>query len=177
MKKSFCGFWASFEYLDDFCNSIKELRSKNYKGITTYSPCPRHEILEALGNPQSRVPFFTLCFGALGVFTAFTLASWMSLDWVLPVSNKPTLSIPPFIIIAFELMVLLGVYGTMLGIVLLSIRETKKYAFPSSQNFKKYSRFSGDRFGLVVRCDKTKFAVVKKIIEKYQPEEIHNESV
>ena len=176
MKKEFCGFWASFQYLDDFCNSIKELRSKNYKQITTYSPCPRHEIISALGNPQSRVPFFTLCFGVLGVLIAYILASWMSLDWVLPVSNKPTISIPPFTIIAFELMVLLGVYGTMIGIAFLAIRETKKYVFPQSKKFREYNRFSGDRFGLVVRCDKKKFEVVKKIIQQHQPEEIYNES-
>lgn len=175
MKKEFCGFWASFQYLDDFCNSIKELRSKNYKQITTYSPCPRHEILNALGNPQSRVPFFTLGFGALGVITAFTLASWMSLDWVLPVSNKPTISVPPFIIIAFELMVLLGAYGSMIGVAFLAIRETKKYTFPQSKIFKEYSRFTGDRFGLVVRCNKKNFAIVKKIIQKHQPEKLYDE--
>ena len=176
MKKEFCGFWASFQYLDDFCNSIKDLRKKEYKKITTYSPCPRHEIIDALGNPQSRVPFFTLFFGVLGVCTAYTLASWMSIDWVLPVSNKPTISIPPFTIIAFELMVLLGAYGSMIGVVFLSIRETRKYSFPSSKKFKEYNRFSGDRFGLVVRCEKKDFATVKKIIQNYKPEELHNES-
>ncbi len=175
MKDKFCGFWASFEYLDDFCHSIKELRDKNYKKITSYSPCPRHEIIDALGNPQSRVPFFTLCFGAVGVCIAYLLTSWMSLDWVLPVSNKPIISIPPFTIIAFELMVLLGVYGTMIGIVILAIRETRQYTFPSSQEFKNYSRFSGDRFGLVVRCDKKDFTKIQNILKKHQPEEIHNE--
>lgn len=176
MKEKFCGIWATFQYLDDFCTSIKELRKKDFKKITTYSPCPRHEIIDALGKPQSRVPFFTLLFGAVGVCTAYTLASWMSLDWVLPVSNKPTISIPPFTIIAFELMVLLGAYGTMIGIVSLAIRETKKYTFPNSKKFKEYSRFTGDRFGLVVRCEKKDFTKIQTILNKNKPEEIHNES-
>ena len=176
MKKKFCGLWASFQYLDDFCNTIKELRKIGATKITTYSPCPRHEIFVALGNPVSRVPFFTLCFGALGVTIAYTMTSWMSLDWILPVSNKPIVSIPPFTIIAFELMVLFGAYGTMFGIVLLAIRETRRYAFPKSNKFKNYGRFTHDRFGLVVRCDKSDLDKLEKIIKKHQPEEVNREA-
>ncbi len=176
MNKKFCGVWATFEYLDDFCNSVKDLRSKNFKKITTYSPCPRHEILDALGNPVSRVPFFTLAFGILGVTIAYTLASWMSLDWVLPVSNKPIVSLPPFTIIAFELMVLLGAYGTMVGVVFLIIRETRKFTFPKSNKFKNYDRFTHDRFGLVVRCKKKDIKKLIQIVKIHQPEEINNES-
>lgn len=176
MNKKFCGVWASFKYLDDFCNAIKEARKNELKKITTYSPCPRHEIFDALGNPVSRVPFFTLVFGISGVIIAYTLTSWMSLDWVLPVSNKPTISIPPFTIIAFELMVLLGAYGTMLGIIFLSIKDTRKYTFPKSSKFKNYERFTQDRFGLVIRCEEKDLAKLTKMIKKHQPEEFDNES-
>ena len=175
-RKKFCGFWASFQYLDDLCDAIYELREGNFKELTTLSPCPRHEILEALGDPQSRVPFFTLAFGFCGVVIAYTMASWMSLDWVLPVSGKPIISVPPFTIIAFELMVLLGAYGTMIGITTLAIRETRKNPFPRDKNYREYNRFTHDRFGLVVRCTSEELESVKKILDKYQPEEIHSEN-
>ena len=174
MNKKFCGVWATFQYLDDFCNAIKELRNQDKKKITTYSPCPRHEIFDALGNPVSRVPFFTLAMGILGVITAYSLTSWMSLDWVLPVSNKPIVSLLPYTIIAFEMMVLLGAYGTMIGVAFLAIRETRKYSFPQSSKFKNYDRFTHDRFGLVVRCEKEELVKLEKIIKKHQPEERSN---
>ena len=33
MNKKFCGVWATFQYLDDFCNAIKDLRQQNMKKI------------------------------------------------------------------------------------------------------------------------------------------------
>lgn len=175
MKKKFTGIWTSFEYLDDFCNSVKELRSAGFNNLTTYSPCPRHEIDHALGDPQSRVPFFTLFFGIVGVVIAYTLASWMSLDWVLPVSGKPILSIPPFTVIGFELMVLFGAYGTMIGVVLSIFSDMIRLPFPKSKEFKEYPRFTRDRFGIVIRCKKDDFDKVQNILKKFQAEEVHCE--
>ena len=70
MRTNFSGAWATFEYLDDTCAAIKELRSAGFSQITTHTPCARHEIDHALGNPQSRVPFATLA----GAFVGFCLA-------------------------------------------------------------------------------------------------------
>ena len=170
--KKFNGCWATFEFLDDFCNAIKELRKEGYDNISTLSPCPRHEIDHALGDPQSRVPFFTLLFGGLGVITAYAMTSWMSVNWPLPVSAKPLISLVPYTIIAFEMMVLLGAYGTMFGVVSLIILHTKKVPFPSDKAFKDYNRFTNDRFGLVIRSDKD-MDKIKEIINKYQAEELH----
>lgn len=176
-RKKFEGLWATFEYLDDFCDVIKALRKEGFKDLTTHSPFPRHEVFEALGNPQSRVPFITLGFGAMGVIIAYTMASWMTLDWVLPVSSKPLVSIPPFTIIAFELMILLSAYGTLTGIVVLALRETLKKGFPQSAEYRGYNRFSGDRFGLVVRCATADFDAVKTKLNEFQAEVIYEESL
>ena len=106
----------------------------------------------------------------------YSLTSWMSLDWVLPVSNKPIVSLLPYTIIAFEMMVLLSAYGTIAGIIVLAFLETRKYTFPQSSKFKNYDRFTHDRFGLVVRCEKEELVKLEKIIKKHQPEEINRES-
>ena len=66
MKKKFSGVWATFEYLDDTCEAIKELKNENFNHITTHTPCPRHEIDHALGDPQSRVPFVTVIGSLIG---------------------------------------------------------------------------------------------------------------
>ncbi len=173
--KSFSGCWATFEYLDDFCHAIKELKKSGHSSISTHSPCPRHEIDDALESPASRVPFFTLFFGALGVITAYTFTSWTSVDWPLPVSAKPLISLVPYTIISFELMVLLGAYGTTLGVVSLIIIDRMKLKFPTSLEYKNYNRFMDDRFGLIVRGDKAKIAEIKNILNKFQAEEVHEE--
>ena len=176
MAKNFKGNWATFEYLDDFCSAIQRIRQSGYEDVSTLSPCPRHEIDHALGEPQSRVPFFTLIFGLIGMTTAYVLTSWITLDWVLPVSSKPLVSIPPFTVIAFELTVLSGAYGTMIGVVLLIAFDTLRKSFPRSEAYKNYGRFTLDRFGLVVRCktaeDQKK---IEAILKNSLAEEIHHE--
>ncbi|MBL0691289.1 MAG: DUF3341 domain-containing protein [SAR324 cluster bacterium] len=175
MKKKFSGYWATFEFLDDLCGAIKELRSSGYKEITTHSPCPRHEIDHSLGDPQSRVPFFTLIFGMVGTVTAYTMANWMSVDWVLPVSSKPLVTFIPYTVIAFELTVLMGAYGTIVGMLFLIYKGTRAKTFPISKEYKEYNRFLNDRFGLVVSCDKGDFTKVEMLLKKYSAEEVYNE--
>ncbi|MGK0288733.1 MAG: hypothetical protein ACI86H_000152 [bacterium] len=175
MSKNFTGVWATFEYLDDMCGAIKEARKNGHEQLTTHSPCPRHEIDHALGDPQSRVPFFTLIMGLLGVTTAFMMAGWMSLDWVIPVSGKTILSIPPFAVIGFELTVLFGAYGTMAGMFLLALKDTLKTPRPTSDAYKNYNGFTRDRFGVVVPCSSSDLEKVEEIMNKFSAEEVTRE--
>jgi len=176
MSKNFTGVWATFEYLDDMCHSIKELKSMGYEKITTHTPCPRHEIDHALGNPQSRVPFFTL-FGAFcGFGVAILLVITMTLDWIIPVSGKPIVSVPIMGPIAFELTVITSIYFTVLGMVLLIIKDTKKHTFPTSDTYKNYNRFMNDRFGVIVPCSQEEVGNVEKIFNKFQAEEVNREA-
>lgn len=176
MGKQYTGVWATFEYLDDCCNAIEELRKDGHEKLTTHSPCPRHEIDHALGDPQSRVPFFTLVGGLTGFVTAFLIISWMTLQWILPVSGKPLVSLPPTIVIGFEMTVLFGAFATMFGVVLLILKDTFSLAFPKSDAYKQYPRFTRDRFGIIVRCDQKKFEAVKGTMNKFQAEEVHDET-
>ncbi|MDH5559511.1 MAG: DUF3341 domain-containing protein [Deltaproteobacteria bacterium] len=176
MKKEFSGVWATFEFLDDMCFSIKEIRKQGIEKITTHTPCPRHEIEHALGNPQSRVPFFTLFGMFVGIGIGILLIITMTLDWILPVSGKPVVSVPVMGPILFELGVIMAIYCTVLGMVLLILRDTKKHSFPTSDKYKNYDRFMNDRFGVVVPCSKNEVDKVVEIFKKYQAEEVNREA-
>ncbi len=176
MKKKFSGVWATFEYLDDTCAAIKELKKEKFDQITTHTPCPRHEIDQALGDPQSRVPFATLTGAFLGFGTAILIITKMTLDWILPVSGKPVLSIPIMVPIAFELTVLIAIYFTMGGMFLMILRDTWKHLTPKSRKYKDYDRFMRDRFGIVVACKKNDFQKIENIFKKHQAEEVNLEN-
>lgn len=176
MSKTFSGVWATFEYLDDMCDAIKDLRGNGHKELTTHSPCPRHEIDHALHSKESRVPFFTLVAALLGFSIAILFLTWATLDWVLPVSSKDIVSAPPFIVIGFELTVLFGAYGTMFGTVLLIVMDTLKSPTPKSNKYKNYNRFTNDRFGIVVPCNSGDQNNVEEIMKKYQAEEVNSET-
>ena len=73
------------------------------------------------------------------------------------VGGKPLVSWPPFIIICFELMVLTG---GILAVVSFLINAGLP-AFESKSGYS--SRFSEDRFGLVVKCDEADSARIENI--------------
>ena len=174
MKKSFKGIWGCFEFIDETAEVIEALR-KNGKDISVMSPCPRHELDHALGEPQSIIPFITLLFGGIGIFFGYSLPAWTAMDWVLPVSGKPIVGIPAFTIFGFELMVLLGGVSTAVGIFLLGHFDLFRYKMPRSEKFKSYNRFSVDRFGVVVRCEEKDAKDIEKLMRDHNVEEVVHE--
>ena len=176
MSKQFSGVWATYEFLDDFCEAIRELRGSGFQRLTTLAPCPRHEIDHALGNPQSRIPFFTLAGMATGFTLAFTIMTFMSLEWIIPVSGKPIVSYPIMGPVLFELSVLFSVWFTTFGMVGLILKDLAKVAFPGSKAWKKYNRFTRDRFGVIVPCTQHDLEKVEGILNKFQAEEVNREA-
>ena len=174
MAKAFKGIWGTFEYIDDTSSLIEALREDG-SDYSVLAPCPRHELSHAMGDPSSPIPFVTLGFGGLGIFFGFGLTSWMSMDWVLPVSAKPIVSLPAFTIFGFELMVLLGGVFTAIGILALGFIDLNRKRMPGSSKFKGYGRFSNDRFGVVVRCEESQAGTVEKLMKDHNVEEVVRE--
>ena len=63
---------------------------------------------------------FTVIGALTGTATGFFLTIWTSLKWELVTGGKAPVSIPPFIIIAFELTILLGGLATALAVLILA---------------------------------------------------------
>lgn len=174
MAKSFNGIWGSFPYLDETAAVVGKLQEQK-KDYSVLSPCPRHELYDAMGRPQSKLPWITLIFGGLGIFFGYALPSWTALDWVLPVSQKPIVGLPAFTIFGFELMVLLGGISTAVAIFLLSQMDLFRNPMPKSDQFKNYNRFSNDRFGVVVRCDQSEAETIENLMREHSAEEVVRE--
>ena len=172
---AFKGIWGTFEYIDEAAAVIRTLRGEG-KECSVMSPFYHHELHHAIGEDvQSRIPFITLVFGGIGIFFGYALTSWTAMEWVLPVSAKPIVSIPPFTIFAFELMVLLGGVFTAFGIGVLSLIDLQRQKLPTSNRFREYGRFSNDRFGVVVRCYESDADKMEKLMRDYNVEEVVRE--
>lgn len=175
-RKPFSGVWATFSFLDDTCHAIDGLRAAGFKSIVTHSPCPRPELVDALQQPESRLPWFSLISGLLGLAAAVVMITWMSLQWVLPVSAKAIVSAYPMIVIGFELLILFAVLGTLLGMLLLGWRESFRTKRPRSPEYRSYDRFTHDRFGVVVSCEGTELETAARILEQHAAEEVVREN-
>ena len=106
----------------------------------------------------SPVRLFTLIGGLTGVITGFALTIWMANDWQIMLGGKPFSSIPPYVIIGFELTILFGGILTILGLIGfggLYPRKLDKHYSP---------RFSAEEFGVVVECKDRDVAEVQELM-------------
>ena len=107
-RRSVPGVLASFEHIDSATDAIRGLRAKGHRDLTVYTSHPNHEVEEAVGHTNSPVRLFTLIGGLTGCTAGFAMTIWMSRDWPLLVGGKTIGSIPPYVVIAFELTILPG---------------------------------------------------------------------
>jgi ActD protein len=158
-----------FPHVDTATRAIKELRTKGYGSIATYSPVPLEEFEEALtgfGLPKSPVRLFTLVGALIGTASGFALTIWSSLKWDLVVGGKPIVSIPPYVVIAFELTILLGGLCTLLGLFITS-------RLPSLGPPRHYDpRFTADRFGVEVACAPDRAREAEEILRRAGAEDV-----
>ena len=68
---------------------------------------------------QSPLRFFTLAGALTGLSAGFALTIFTVLDWPLITGGKPLISLPPFVIIAFALTILLGSLASFAGFMIL----------------------------------------------------------
>src|SRR5207247_10031112 len=88
---------------------------------TAYSPLPRHEIDDAREQPVSPVRMFTLLGGTAGCAIGAWVTLYMSYDWPLVLGGKPIGSIPPYVVMMFEMTILFGALSTILGIAFIAL--------------------------------------------------------
>jgi hypothetical protein len=137
------GVLASFVYVDAAVEAIRALRAGGHRDLVVYSAAPLHEIEEALDHSVSPVRLFTLIGGLTGCAAGFGMTIWMSLDWPLIVGGKTIASIPPYVVIAFELTILLGALSTVAAMVLFS-------AVMGKRGIAYDPRYSDDLIGIFV---------------------------
>lgn len=110
------GVLGVFADVDGAVDAILNLKAAGLKRIVTFSPMPSHDLEHAMEPPQSPIRMFTLIGGLTGAATGFALPTLTSLDWPLVTGGKPIISIPPMIIIAFELTILFAALSTIAGL-------------------------------------------------------------
>lgn len=160
------GVLGVFSYVDLVVKAIRRLKSNGYQDVKVFSPTPNHEIEEEIDLPPSPVRFFTLFGGLLGATCGFGFTVLTSLDWPIPVSAKPIVSIPPYMVIVFELTVLFGALATLVGLLFNSL--IRKRAPITMYD----PRFSDDKFGLMVVCPREEIKNVEVILNEAGAEEV-----
>jgi hypothetical protein len=153
------GTLGIFDSLEDTIDAVERLRAAKVGKLTVFSPVPNHDLEHALHPPQSPVRLFTLVGGLTGTATGFALPTWTSLDWPLVTGGKPIISMPAWVIIAFELTILFGALSTVAGMLILSKLPNRKPLIVYDASF------SSDRFGVHVDAAGEKATKAKEIMD------------
>jgi hypothetical protein len=163
------GTLGIYDAVDSTARTIERLRAAGVKRITVFAPLPSHEIEHALHAGESPVRMFTLVGGLTGAATGFAFPTWVSLDWPLVTGGKPIISLPAWVIIAFELTILFGALSTVAGLFI-SAR------LPQRRIMQVYDPgFSSDRFGVLVMPPSGREAEVRDIMRDNGAAEIREQ--
>jgi Protein of unknown function (DUF3341) len=163
------GVLASFAHVDAAADAIRALRARGIRNLVVYSAAPNHEIEEALDHRVSPVRLITLIGGLTGCAAGFGMTLWMSYDWPTLVGGKPIGSVPPYVVIAFELTILLGALSTVAAVALFSIL-TGKRGVPYDP------RFTDDRIGIFVPATREQAGQFEQLFRNAGAEEVRHET-
>src|SRR3974377_281246 len=103
---------ASFAEPEDLVAAVQAVQQRGWEIADLYTPYALHGLEQVLGWRRSRLPVACFLGGATGLGLAFWFQFWASTrDWPLNVGGRPWNSLPAFVPVIFECMVLFGGLG------------------------------------------------------------------
>lgn len=160
-----------YTYLDSTLESCEALTQAGFDEMRVFSPMPRHEFEQYEKGGDSPVKFYTLFGATFGAFCGFAITIITSLAWPIRVSAKPIASIPPYMIIVFELTILFGALLTLVGLL---INARLRNNAPRQMYDE---RFGDDKFGVAVLCEKSDIEKVEGIMRANGADEVRFEGI
>ena len=153
--KTLYGLGAEFSSAAALLEAAKKIYAHGFKKWDVYSPFPIHGMDHAMGFKRSRVSLFSLIGGFTGLTTGFVLIYYTSaLNYPLIVQGKPYFALEPSLPIFFELTILLTAFGTILGLLLLTLLPRLHHPV---FNWDRFQRATDDGFFLVLEVADPKF--------------------
>ena len=125
--------------------ATRSSREAGYPIHDVFTPYPVHGLDAAMGLRPSRLPWLCLGFAVSGLCLAALGEFWMgSIDWPLNIGGKPWNSLPAYLPIMFELTVLAGGVGTVLGLLAIA------GLYPGSKKWVPNHRVTSSQFVLAL---------------------------
>ena len=142
--------------------------------VETMSPSGDHALLAAVPREASPVRLFTLLGALAGCAAGIALPVYTMQAWPLIIGGKPLVSIPPVVIIAFELSMLGAALGGLVGFLALSGLAGGRGRTSGAAAAER--RFTDDRCGVLVTCAVRDRAAVRAQLERAGAVEISGDA-
>ncbi len=110
-------FVGVFQREDDTLAAVQASRRLGFKVVDVYAPYAVHGLEEAMGLVPSRLPWIVFLLGLSGAAFKVWFEFWTTMvDWPLNVGGKPFNSLPAFVPVTFEVMVLCAALGAVISL-------------------------------------------------------------
>ena len=129
------GILATFGDPADAARAIRALHALGIRDLHAAMPAPFPEVVAALQKPRSTIDFATLPGALLGLVCGVLLTYLTSLAWPLTTGGKPIVAVPQFLVIIFEMTVLLGSIANLVAVSVRSFFGRGGSMFPPGQSF------------------------------------------
>jgi hypothetical protein len=149
------GLLAEFPTASALYRACERVRDAGYTVWDAHSPFPVHGLEKAMGLPSSRLPFIVLFAALAGMGGAFYLQSWVhAIDYPLVISGKPFWSWQAFVPVTFEVTILCGAFGAVLG--MLHLNKLPRHHHPLFRS-KRFEKVTDDAFFISVEAADPKY--------------------
>lgn len=142
------GLMAEFLTPQEILQAVRRAREAGYRTMDAYTPYTVEGLSTELGMKRSRIPSVVLIGGLIGASAGFFMQYYAAaVDFPLNVGGRPLNSWPAFMIITFEMLILVASFAAFLSMLLLNgLPHPNHPVF----NVPQFSRASQDRFFLCI---------------------------
>ncbi|NLX94970.1 MAG: DUF3341 domain-containing protein [Rhodopirellula sp.] len=141
---------AEFSGPDELIEAASQVRDAGYRHWDTHAPYPVHGMDRAMGIRPTILPWLVLGGGLLGASVALLMQWWMNaVDYPYIISGKPLFSLPAFIPVTFELIVLFAALTAFVGV--LALNQLPQLWHPVFQS-RRFERMTSDGFFLSIEA-------------------------
>jgi Protein of unknown function (DUF3341) len=159
------GIIAEFETPAAIMHAAEKVRDSGFRKWDVFTPFPVHGMDKAMGLKNSRVGWFSFIGGVTGYTCGMLMIWWMNaVDYAIVIGGKPMFSpfsaFPP----SYELTILLGSFGSLLGMLFLN--RLPRLHHPLLKH-RRFALASHDRFFLVIETVDPKYSEseTRKLLE------------
>ena len=122
--------------------AVRAAHAAGQRDVRAAMPAPFPEVLEAMEQPRSLIGAVTLLGAVVGMGLGFWLTVGTATALPISVGGKPIVSLPAFLVIIFEVTVLVGGLSNFLGMLVGAFIARRKSRMPRDP------RFLRDRIGV-----------------------------
>jgi hypothetical protein len=114
-------FIGVFDNEEDTMGAVQASRARGLKVIDVYAPYAVHGLDRTMGLEPSKIPWVCFALGVAGAAFKVWFEYWTTaVDWPINVGGKPWNSLPAFVPVTFEVMVLCAGVSTVIALLIAS---------------------------------------------------------